>query len=208
MERLCKVAGLIFAAACISAGSATPVAAQDYCSLKVRVVTPTGRRHEVLVTVKERNGRSTQKEQNADSQEVLFCDLGILPVTVVIGAQGCNHITVKDVPLSWQKPYTLIVTHDFDACIREELPLPVPVCKILLRVSDPDGKWVKQASVSFSDPNFSELQTDVAGRAIFSLKLNGHLLGSVSAPGYIRKDFSFGCSDQTNLEQILTLERK
>ncbi len=162
----------------------------------------------VPLVVKEKNGRTTQKEQDVNSADVLFCDLGILPVTVVVGARGCNQITVDDVPLSWQKTYTLIVTYDFEACLEEKPPLPIPMCEILLRVASPRGKWVSQARITFDDPTLVERETDIAGRALFSLKLNGHLQVSVSARGYAPKQFSFGCPDARNREEILTLERK
>jgi|SRR5215472_1945975 len=205
MARLYKIAGLVFAAACILAGSTTPVVAQDYCSLKVRVVMPAKGRVEVPVVVKERNGRTIEREQDLDSEDVLFCDLGILSVTVIVGQKGCNQITVEDVPLSWQKMYSLVVNYDYGPCMEEAAPSPTPYCEILLRVKSPDGKWVKQARVKFDDPTFRERETDSAGRSLLSLKLHGNVQGNVSARGFAPRNFSVGCPDLVNREEILTL---
>src|SRR5215472_9750401 len=205
MERLYKIVVLVFAVACILVGSATPVVAQDYCSLKVRVLTPPDARPEVPVVVKERNGRTIEMEQGPNSEDVLFCDLGMLPVTVIVGQEGCNQITIKDVPLSWKKMYSLVVNYDYGACMRETFS--IPYCERLLRVKGTDGKWVKEAKIKFNDPAFPERGTDSAGRSLFSLKLHGNVGGSIIAPGYIRKNFSFGCPDLDNQEEILTLEQ-
>ena len=206
MERLYKIVGLVFVAACILAGSAAPVAARDYCSLKVRVLAPANGKVEVPVVVKERNGRTIEREQDLGSEDVLFCDLGILPVTVIVGQRGCNQTTVEDVPLSWQKTYNLVVNYDYVACMQETVPPPVPYCEILLRVKKPDGEWIKEATIKFDNPAYPERQTDSAGRSLFSVKAHGSVRGSVIARGHVQKDFSFGCPDVGNREEILTLE--
>jgi len=207
MERLFKIVGLVFAVAFILAASTTPVAAQDSCSLKGRVVTPAKDQVEVPVVVKERNGRTIERERDLGSEDVLFCDLGILSVTVIVGQIGCNQITVEDVPLSWQKTYSLVVNYDYGPCMQETVPSPTPYCEMLLRVKSPDGKWVKHARIKFDDPTFRERETDSAGRSLFLLKLHGNAQGTISARGFAPRNFSLGCPDLGKREEILTLEQ-
>jgi len=185
--------------------AASPLAAQDYCSLKVRVLTPKGERPEALVAVQERNGRNLEKEQGL-SDDVQFCDLGLLPVTVVVGLKGCNQIVVNDVPLSWREPYLLTVTWDFEPCLEEKPPAPVPVCEVLFRVSGPDGRWLDKATVSFDAPTRPPLQTDSSGRARTLISVDQRLEGSVSVPGNSPKKFSVGCSRSEPIhEEMVTL---
>jgi hypothetical protein len=187
--------------------AAGPVAAQDYCSLHVRVRTPSGQRLEVPVEVREKNGRKTEKEQTP-TVDVSFCDLGILPVTVVVGIEGCNQVVITDVPLKWKQPYTLKVTYDVAPCMDHRVPSPTPYCEVLLRVMGSDGKWIGNATVNFDDPSRPQLHTDSAGRAYDLVKLNRILKGTASAPGYTPRSFSIVCSDVESHEEILKLTKK
>jgi hypothetical protein len=205
MERLYKLV-LVLGSATYFLCVAPPLVGQDYCSLRVRVLAANGRRPEALVSVQEKNGRKIEREQGI-SKDVEFCDLGIEPVTVVVGLKGCNQVVINDVPLSWQEPYTLKVIHDYESCMREEGPPPKPVCKVLLRVAGPDEKWIDKAIVKIDEPALPQRQTDSAGRAFVIVGLNERLRGSVSAPGYAPKEFSFVCSESPH-ELILNLTKK
>ncbi len=206
MERLHRLVFLCGVAWCLLGSSPVP-AAQGYCSLNVRVQTPDGHQQPaVSVEVQERNRRKIEKEEGVTG-DVQFCDLGILPVTVVVGLHRCNQVAVNDVPLSWKRPYTLYVTYDFEPCVRDLPPPPTPYCKVLLRVKGSDGKWVRDATVKY-DPDHPALQTDSAGRAFTVVTLNKNLRGSISAPGYSLKTFSIACSELRSQEEILTLTKK
>jgi len=205
MERLHQLTLLTGALACLL--FAVPSSgAQDYCSLRVRVLAPNGQRPEAPVSVIETNGRTEEKAQDT-SKDVQFCDLGILPVTVVVGQKGCDQVVVKDVPLSWQEPYTLLVTYDVQKCTQDHLPPPKPVCQVLLRIAGSDGKWIRKAAVTLSEPALPQLQTDSAGRAFLLVGLDDRVRGSVGAPGYATKEFSFGCSGFPGHEEILHLTK-
>jgi hypothetical protein len=206
MARLHQV--VLLTAMVFYAITVSPVlAAQDYCSLKVRVLTPAGQRLEVPVTVYEGNGRKIDKDQEL-TKDVEFCDLGISPVKVVVGLKGCNEIVINDVPLSWKEPYTLKVTYDYKPCERE-LPLPpVPLCEVLFRVRDTDGKWIDKAKINVDEPHKSQLQTDGAGRGHVLVKVKQPLRGSVNASGYVAENFSVECSESGTQEKMLTLSKK
>lgn len=182
--------------------------AADYCSLIVHVVSADGRRPEAIVSVKEKSGRIVERDPT--SEDVKFCDLGIEPVTVTVGADGtCNRVTVADVPLRWAEPYLLTVTYNLDPCLGDAPPhAPVPTCEVLLRITDSEGAWLANASVQFQQSAYAPRQTDKAGRAQFFMKSGDRVAGSVSAKGYIAKTFSFGCSRLEPIhEEAIKLEK-
>ena len=98
---MARLHSLKLAAVLIALGSDWALAA-DYCSLVVRVVSPEGDRPEVLVSVREKDGRLIAPDPT--SGDVRFCDLGMRPVTVRVGADDtCNQVTVANVPLWWHE---------------------------------------------------------------------------------------------------------
>jgi hypothetical protein len=173
----------------------------------VRVLSPEGKREEALVSVEEKSGRKIEKDPTA--KDVEFCDLGIAPVTVKVGADGtCNQIVIRDVPLTWQERYLLTVTYDLEPCLEDLPPPPVPICNVLFRVSDRDGNWLEKASVRFSGSGLAPRQTDKAGRALLVLKVNERVEGSISESGYQARQFSISCSRSTPVhEELVRLEK-
>lgn len=105
----------------------SPLFAQEYCSLRAQVVAPNGKRPEAQVEVREEDGRRIEKEQ-APGHDLAFCDLGILPVTVIVGLKDCE-VVISDVYLRWGKPYTLKVVYDEENCMDDRpktTKAPVP----------------------------------------------------------------------------------
>jgi hypothetical protein len=109
--------------------AASPLFAREYCSLRIGVVTPDGKHPEAQVQVREKNGRRIEKEQ-APGHDLAFCDLGILPVTVIVGLKDCE-VVVSDVYLRWGKPYTLKVVYDEENCMDDRPKPPKPLCQTL-----------------------------------------------------------------------------
>jgi hypothetical protein len=180
--------------------------AADYCSLIVRVLSPDGRRPQALVSVREKSGRLIQRDPT--SKDVKFCDLGIQPVIVKVGADGtCNQVTVADVPLIWQEQYVLKVIYDIEPCLEDPPPASVPICRMVFRVSDGSGVPVANASIQFQG-QFSPLKTDSAGRALRVTKVGDGITGSVTAGGYTAKTFSLSCSRSEPVhEELIKLEK-
>jgi hypothetical protein len=125
------------------------VAAQDYCSLTVRVTAPNGR---VAVSVVEKNGRI--QEQDQENSDLRFCDLGGLPVTVKVG---------EDDPVP---------------CLHDLPRSPVPTCRIVFRVKDSTGEWVHGATINIAEPITKELRTDRFGRSSLLIKLGDSVTGN------------------------------
>jgi hypothetical protein len=183
-----------------------PLFAGENCSLRVEVVAPNGKRPEAQVEVREKDGRRIEKEQ-APGHDLTFCDLGILPVTVIVGLKECE-VVVSDVYLRWEEPYTLKVFYDEENCMEERPTPPNPVCETLLGVNSQDTKWVKGATVRFDGRTWGPLQTDQAGRALFSIAKGDTVQGSISALGFETTKFSVGCSEPQSQEKTLTLRKK
>jgi hypothetical protein len=200
MERLYQVVRVLAFASCWAFGTCI-ASAEGVCSLRVRVLSPDGRRTEAPISVKEESGRTIEKDHENDDVE--FCDLGILPVAVTVGSDGlCNQITIRDVPVTWNEPYLLRVTYDPDACRREHgPPPPMPICHILFRVSDSGGKWIPRASVKFSSPTSDSMKADEYGRAEFVTKVGDEARGSVAAAGFDSANFKWTCSRSEPLHE-------
>jgi hypothetical protein len=207
MERLHQV--IRFGALLLVLSGLRGIAAADYCSLAVRVLSPDQRRPvEVLISVREKSGRIIEKETTGE--DVRFCDLGIRPVTVTVGGDTCNQVVVRDVPLEWNEQYLVTVTYDPEPCMPERPPAPVPVCRVLFRVSDAKGNWIEKASIRFQgSTKLPPMETDSAGRALQLLKLGDRITGTVDMSGYITKSFSIPCSRSDPVrEESVMLERQ
>ena len=177
--------------------------AVDFCSLTIQIVDPEGSQiSRVLTTVREKSGRTVQKE--SVSGKVAFCDLGMEPVTVTVGRESCNQITVRDVPIVWGGPYVLKITYDPQACIRRQLS---GSCYVLLRVSDTNGQWVEKATVNFERPEFPSFETDLLGRSLLLVGVNGNLTGAIAASGFISKQFSLPCLTPGGRDEFIQLDR-
>jgi hypothetical protein len=187
--------------------SPSPLAAKSYCSLTISVLNPKGQQIEVPIEVREKSGRTIAKQQLPTTGEVQFCDLGILPVDVAVGIEGCNQVSIRDVPLDWKEPYRLKVMYDPEPCLRDPPPAPKPYCKVLLRVADADGRCITKANIKFDKPGRKELLTDNAGRAFGLLTVKDTLSGAVSAPGYGVTTFSIRCTEVGNQEELVKLVR-
>jgi hypothetical protein len=181
MEQLYKVGQLILLVAYSAAG-----ASPGTCSLAVGVHLPDGRRLEVPISVVEENGRVEDKWQEPGEGDVMFCDLGILPVTVIVGSSGrCHQTTIRKVRLFWEETYRLVVTYDPLACPET---VRLPNCRVLFRVQDPLGNWIPGAHVSISSPVETNETTDVYGRASMVIRTATHLRGEVDAAGFVGPD--------------------
>jgi hypothetical protein len=168
--------------------------AQEHCSLIVRVLSPDGRRPKAPVSVKQQDGRVEELEQG--NEDLRFCGLGILWVTVTVGSGGmCNQVVVRDVPVAWNRTYLLRVTYDPEAC-PERVPPPEPTCEVLFRVRSPTGAPVPGAVVSLTSPIVKSFVADRFGRAEVILGAPSHFTGSASGGGLKPANFAFDCSPQ------------
>ncbi len=191
MERLFKVSYLL-----VLLLSLWPQAArgQSACSLIVRALSSDGRRPEAAISVVEKSGRIEEKYQ--EDEDVRFCDLGILPVTVTVGSEGlCNQVTVHNVPVTLDESYLLHVTYDPLPCGPGVHP-PTPICSILFRVADADG-WISGARIDLTSPTRDRLTADEFGRALFTVENGARVSGTVTAPGHQSATFNWACSVQT-----------
>lgn len=210
MGRLYPIERCSFFLACCCAMALSNALAEDFCSLRVQVTSPDGRRPAVPVKVREENGRVQEKEQDPSLlEDPAFCDLGILPVSVTVGSDGmCNQVTVRDVPVSLDRPYVLRAIYDPEACeIWEGLPAPEMGCQVLLRIKDSDGGWVANARIEIEVPVKSVEKADRYGRASLLAKRGSSLHGAVSAENHEPTTFRFTCSERRQ-EHFVELKRR
>jgi len=205
--------------------------AAGYCSLSVRVLSPEQwRQEEVLVSVRENSGRIIKKWTT--SEDVKFCDLGIMPVTVTVGRDTCNNQTiVKDVRLSWDKQYVLTVTYDLQSCFDGPrfIANPFPRCVELFRIADMAGNWIENALIQFNPSGlktqktdndylniviqnaplrYKAQKTDNAGRVRLMMEAGEKVKGTISAEGYQSKTFSLSCSRPLyDYEELIKLKK-
>jgi hypothetical protein len=206
MERLRQVA-FALALLCLAGSASKPLAGQDKCSLKVRVVSPAGQAVPATVAVRESDGRVTERDYKG--RDLAFCDLGILPVTVTISLRpGCNKVTIEDVFVSLDRPYLLKVTFDPKDCMPETVPPPEPMCEVLLRVRDRDGNDVPNADIAILAPKAFRSSADRFGRVLVSGAPGVRSTGTVDAPGFDRKEFDFTCAGYDPQEEIIELQKQ
>lgn len=208
MGKMYQLALLLWTAL-LGPGLSQHAASTDWCSLSVRVLSPSGQRPGTYVTVREQNGRTIEKEVQPP-EDIRFCDLGILPVSVEVGLPGCNQVLVRDVPLMAGEMYLLTVTYDIEPCVAgKKAPPPVPLCETLLRVTGPEGSWIVGAEVAFDDVTYMPSRTDVSGRLLVVLSLSQRLSGVVRASGLSPRRFELTCTrDSQRQEQLLRLNRQ
>jgi len=172
----------------------------------VRALAPDGRRPEAPISVREQSGRVQEATQ--ENEDVRFCDLGILPVTVTVGSDSqCGQVTVHDVQVFLTETHLLTVTYDPDAC-RERILPPGPACAVLLRVADSAGRWIAGASIQTSNPAPATRTADQFGRALFGLKLGNTLHATVTASGFRPREITWACPDQDQHEEIVKLTKQ
>jgi hypothetical protein len=180
---------------------------QEHCSLSVSALTPDGKRPPATIVVEEQSGRKLEAEQ--EFEDVKFCDLGSLPVTVTVGDRGCNQVVVKDVPVSWPNSFYLRVIYDVEPCYKERPITLSPACNILFRVQAENGSWIQNASVSFNDPLITNLTTDNFGRTLLLLRRGKQVRASVRATHFVTQLVDVGCSSSLfDQEQSIKLVKR
>ncbi len=116
-----------------------PLAAQDYCSLEVRVVNQKGNLvPNVMVRAAEEDGLAKQTERH--DGVVRFCDFGTRPVHVRVGSSGCLDIKIENVQLEWRKTRYLTVTFQDEYCNVDKIRVGPRVCYVLLRFVNEEEK--------------------------------------------------------------------
>lgn len=177
----------------------------DYCSLVVKVLNREGQETEAWVTVEERDGRRL-REENAPGG-LRFCDLGILPVTVMVGDPACNQVIVRNVPLEWQQTRELRILYDREPCLIDRPPSPV--CEFVLRFANAEGNWVKGVSLTVKGgPHERQIAGDTFGRIHVAVPIREERLVVATANGYQAEELRLPCTPENLLtERKITLRR-
>jgi hypothetical protein len=178
--------------------------AAAYCSLSVKVESPSGKEVATSVVVEDESGWRTERTTRRGPAR--FCGLGIKPVSVIVGDAGCNQVVVRNVPLRWNETRNLSVTYDDAPCLVDTPP--VAACTFLLRFvaanHDPLGAVSFKAQKPFDESH----RGDEYGRMFLRIAAGQELFGVSSASGYKPAEISIPCiSKNQRLEQIVVLEK-
>jgi hypothetical protein len=135
---------------------------------------------------------------------VKFCDLGIVPVTVMVGDPACNQVIVRNVPLEWQQTRELRILYEREPCLIDRPP--VAACSILYRFADPGGKWIRGISVQVDRPRPEKLRGDVFGRVLVSIAADEELRAFAAAHGFLPAELRLSCTPKNSwVEQKVTM---
>jgi hypothetical protein len=196
-------------------------AAQDYCSLIVKLVDANNRQDLSIktITLTESGGRTLKAENRGG--EVRFCDLGILPVTITVGSPYCHEVNIRNVPLQFGETRTIKILSDNALCSngsRESVPLPG--CRILLRFRDEQSNWISGVTLRplIAGTDFHEVDiaqrsnpfrlSDASGRTLVQIALKKELHATADRDGYKPEEINLNCTSETYIsERTVTLHR-
>jgi hypothetical protein len=187
--------------------AASNASAQDYCSLVVSVVKPTGGQVSgVVVGVDESNGRS--EAHISEAGEARFCDLGVSNVAVSIGRENsCGYVVVRNVPLVFGFTRRIGIIYDDTLC-REDRAPPILPCQVLLRFRDQDANWVPGIRFSPPMPHLGIDQSDSSGRVMVGLAAGEQVHSVAGKEGYVSQPIDLACSRPfKERERIVMLQR-
>lgn len=204
---------LIYCACFVSLASA--LHAEDYCSLVVRVINTDGRELSAPTVVKDKAGRRVVKrDEDYRPGGFRFCDLGLSPVSVTVGRNGCSEIvTVQPVLLTWGVTKTISVIYDENACSeldklwvgRRGGPAG-PSCDLLIRLVDSQHKPIPRASVRMGTSSGHTLKADQYGRVLVQIAYEDEFQGTAIADGYDSVELRQPCNRANRVaDQYVTM---
>jgi hypothetical protein len=167
-------------------------------------MSPAGAAVEARVVVREADGHliSNSTRQGAAT----FCALGTTPVSVSVGDEACNQVTVRNVPLEWNKTRTLSVIYDEAPC-QIDRP-PVAACAFLLRFVDFNRHPMAAVPFEALKPFPETLQADDYGRVLVRVAAGQELIGAARLTGYEPLSVDIPCTtDNIDVERVLTLRK-
>ena len=171
-----------------------------YCSLVVSVVDEKGQETEDTVVVVDSQGNET--EYTGRPGRAHFCALGILPVTIRVGKpNSCNYTVISNVPLEWQLERHVTVRKESRPCLRTPVPLPKPLCQVLIKVLGPAER--RPASlVQVNAPRPQRLHPDQEGRVLALVGVGESFEATVSVGDGSRMAVATKCTLETPLIEL------
>lgn len=178
-------------------------AAQDFCSLRIRVTDGRGNMpSDIPVLVSESNGRA--EVTTTSEGDARFCGLGISGVTITVG-RDCKQVVVRNIPLVWGLESVVNVIYDSGPCLID--PLSTAGCQTLLRFVDAAGHPIPRVSFDRPFDRTSKTQTDTFGRAMVTLQRNQKFAAEARAPGFRPEQINFDCSRDETREIVVSMKQ-
>jgi hypothetical protein len=181
------------------------VAAPDYCSLVVRVLSPEGVvLSGIQIVVTELSGLVVVGK-TTENGEAQFCGLGVRPVTIKVGRTTCNQVLVQTGPLTWNSTREVKVT--YVACPIES-PSVIPLCSVVFRFRDENEKWISNVSFTPPVPRAPTLASDSFGRVMVRMDRGEELHLATVHAGYASEKIDLLCDNALiGQERLVTLRR-
>lgn len=176
--------------------------ADSVCSLVVHVSDSRGASIGIDVVVTDSTGRQVTKQSSASG--TTFCDLGVLPVSVSVGAV-CNRVTVTDVTLSRNRTRYLRIIHD--RCPDDDADsAPMSGCAMIVFIRNTSGVPIPSAFANLVEPHTRQIRADRFGRIAYFAPENTRIIMNINAPGFAEGVLDTACSRATpNIERAIVL---
>lgn len=182
------------------------MADDSYCSLRVNVKDPEGKPVTTFVSVGEQRGQWYNESSKGGTAE--FCNLGLFPVKIKIGWLGCGQLNVEDVYLKWGATVVYDVIYDRRFCAVESHEIPLPVCRLLFRFFDADGKGIPNVRIE-TEGGQAALKSDEYGRLLLHLPVSKSLTGSAVVAGHQKQAIEGRCvTGRLNEESLVRFKRE
>ncbi len=162
---------------------------------------------EVELTVIEESTTRAQTTRTDSLGMARVCDLGLSPVTLRVGKQGCYQVTVTRAVLPFgNNRLSVIYDRGRDPCT---LDPPAPSgCAYLLRILDEKKRAVPNARVQGRFVGPKTAITDSFGRALVVIRNGTTERIRIEAEGFLSHAEAFECSSEPLNEKPIQLVRR
>jgi hypothetical protein len=180
---------------------ALPLAAQDFCAVRVSIFEPDGEPVSPPATLIGPDGKVVQSF-TAVNGHAEFCDFGFGEHTIHIGGDECGSVTLPHISFVFGVPQEFEVV--LNPCFRGGDDGRRPVCVVYFRVTSADGKKLGAAELSVEGAK-RVIHADGFGR-IFTGVPNGAAQDyKLSAPGYADKMLHVSCRAFETIQKAVKL---
>lgn len=182
--------------------SALTASAADLCALKLLVTNDQGNPVSVPVELLDSKGAPIAHTSTDQEGKAEFCDLKFGNHSVVVGGDGCNSVTVRNVRYVHPEPRTMKVVLNF--C--QEVPAyEGSVCRFYFRIESEQGDPLPHAQMRASDEGRTST-ADGYGRILKLLPYTKTATVSFSAPGYETQTVPVKCDNRSYHERLVKLK--
>ena len=192
-----RCAVLIFVAM-LAAGGTTQAAEAPYCAFEIAVKSPNGTPLARVPVIMITDHRETFSEEPTDARGVArLCDSPITPIDIVVGFDICGSVTIRNVQATWPTTVRLSVIYAEMRCDHFALS---PQCRVLIRLSDEDGRPLAGAHFDGHVDGHPLSASDALGRIFGSVRRRTKIQGTLRMDAHQPASVSEICTDDIELK--------